>query len=379
MYNRRMIGTAPLAEPSRPVHAHDGTTRPAAGDTDLPERLFHGVTPVARRLARPLCCVAIDAEEDFDWMQPVRTTGYSTECMRGIVDLQEILAAYAIRPTYLLTYPVLDDPGAVATVRHQYERGQCDIGVQLHPWVTPPFDENPHHASYLGSLGAALEERKLLVLMDRFRACFAQAPIAFRAGRYGLSQATTGLLEKHGFEIDTSLAPRTDFSSQGGPDFSDYECVPFWFGRQRRLLELPLCRSLVGWAGGLAPLLYRAGSRAPLAGWHAPAVLSRLRCAERVTLSPEGNDAAAMLRLLRHRLRGGQDVFSLSFHSSSLAPGRNPYVRSKADLHAFYDRLSATLDAMARYGFEFATVTEMPGRLDAAARSAAGAGARASA
>ena len=96
-------------------------------------------------------------------------------------------------------------------------------------------------------------------------------------------------------------------------------------------------------------------------------MLSRLRCAERVTLSPEGNDTPAMLRLLRHRQRYGQTVFSLSFHSSSLVPGRNPYVRSKANLHVFYDRLSAILDAMASSGFDFASLADVPGLLDAEA------------
>jgi hypothetical protein len=105
-------------------------------------------------------------------------------------------------------------------------------------------------------------------------------------------------------------------------------------------------------------------------------VLSRLRCAERVTLSPEGNDVAAMRRFLRHRLARGQTVFSLSFHSSSLAPGRNPYVRSKAELHVFYDRLSASLDAMAGLGFGFAALADMPAMLgeptaDAVRRTAA--------
>jgi hypothetical protein len=333
------------------------------------DSLFRNIRRHAVVPERPICCLAVDAEEDFDWTRPVYATGYSTDCMYRIADLREIVAAYGLRPAYLLTYPVLEDADAVRMIRRQHERGECDMGLQLHPWVTPPFDDRAEQASYLGSLDPAVEERKLLTLIASFRRAFGFDPVLFRAGRYGLSAATTGLLEKYGFTVDTSLAPRTDFRMQGGPDFSAYDCEPFWFGKRRRLLELPLCRSLVGWSGALAPRLYRAATETSLARWHVPAVLSRLRCAERVTLSPEGNDTAAMLRFLQHRQRRGQAVFSLSFHSSSLVPGRNPYVRSKADLHVFYDRLSAILDAIASRGFRFASLAEIPALLDATTNS----------
>lgn len=340
----------------------------ASGDPATPEGdpLFGTIRPAAMP-ARPLCCLVVDAEEDFDWDRPTQATGYSTDCMRHLGDLRGIAAAYGLRPTYLLTYPVLEDDVVIRMLRRQHERGECDMGIQLHPWVTPPFAESASQVSYLGSLAPAVEERKLVALIDKFRAVFGFAPVTFRAGRYGLSHATTRLLEKHGFTVDTSLAPRTDFRPKGGPDFSRYDCAPFWFGQRRTLLEMPLCRSLVGWSGGLAPLLYRAIDTPALERWHVAAVLSRLRCAERVTLSPEGNDLPAMRRFLRHRRRRGQSVFSLSFHSSSLRPGRNPYVRGTADLHVFHDRLSAVLDAMARSGFGFAALAEMPALLGGAA------------
>jgi hypothetical protein len=75
-----------------------------------------------------------------------------------------------------------------------------------------------------------------------------------------------------------------------------------------------------------------------------------------------------MLRLLHNKLARGQGVYTLSFHSSSLALGRNPHVQTKAELHAFYDRLSAILDAMAsRLSFRFATLAEIPALLQGGA------------
>jgi hypothetical protein len=342
----------------------NGSVVDAAGTALFPNQRPPTVVP-----ARPICSLAIDAEEDFDWDTPVQGTRYSTGCMRHVQGLHDIVNAYGLRPTYLLTYPVLDDEDVVCILDRQLEKGQCDVGVQLHPWVNPPFDrEEGESASYLGSLTPESEERKLVTLKAKFRERFGRDPLIFRAGRYGLGRRTAGLLEAHGFEIDTSLAPRTDFSLQGGPDFSAFDCDPFWFGRDRALLELPLCRSLVGWGGPLAAPLYRAVSTSPFDRLHLQSLLSRMRCAERVTLSPEGNDFAAMRRLLRHLLGRGQKLVSVSFHSSSLAVGSNPYVQSKADLHAFYDRLSEILDMMAsEMDFAFHALSEIPSLIGGAA------------
>ena len=328
-----------------------------------------GQTPLFSDMteARPagdavLCTVAVDAEEDFDWQTPVRTTDYSTACMSRIPQLQEITGAYGAVPTYLLTYPVLGNQEVVRLLQRHLARGDCAFGAQLHPWVNPPFDgETGSAMSYAGNLRANLEERKLIMLMRRLQECFGEAPTCYRAGRYGLSRTTSSLLEKHGFVVDTSLAPRTTSVADGGPDYNNVDYQPFWFGETRRLLELPLCRSIVGWGGGAAAPIYHAMAAGSAAALRLPGVLTRVGLAERITLSPEGNDLPAMKRLVRRLLARGQRVFVVSFHSSSLAIGRNPYVQSKAELHQFYDRLSGILDYIA--GLQrarFVSLSQMP-------------------
>jgi hypothetical protein len=332
--------------------------------------MFSNVTPATSHSSRLVCALAVDAEEDFDWDKPVLSTDYSTHCMRKISDVQEIVGAYGVIPTYLLTYPVMQDKEAVQILNRQISRGQCDVGVQLHPWVNPPFDGPScgswgSGTSFSGNLPAGLEERKLIELKRRFVECFGREPRVYRAGRYGLGSDTPDMLERHGFTIDTSLAPRTTSLDEGGPDHANYDYQTFWFGRHRRLLELPLCRSVVGWGGGLAAPVYRRLATPTLKRLRIPGTVTRVRFAERITLSPEGNDVGAMLRLVRHLRARGETIFVLSFHSSSLAIGRNPYVQTKADLHTFYDRLSAILDALAsRMRFEFASLAELPSYLE---------------
>jgi len=330
------------------------------------DRFFGSPQPALARPGTRLGTVVIDAEEDFDWNAPVQGSRASTANMRQIVTLHEILTGWQAVPTYLLTYPVLEDTDAVRILRRQVELGQCGVGLQLHPWVTPPFEETPSlRNSFLGNLGPDLEERKMVALKTRFEQCFGFAPAVYRAGRYGFSPYTAGLLEKHGLRIDTSIAPQTSFVAEGGPDYTGYDYRLFWFGRQRPLLEVPLCRSVVGWAGSRGAPLYQALAGQRWTRQHVLGLVTRLRCAERMTLSPEGNDTAAMRRLARGLRARQENVLALSFHSSSLQAGHNPYVRSKADLHAFYDRLSAILDHLVTVmGFRFAAIEAVPEHLE---------------
>ena len=329
------------------------------------ETLFTGMIPVQGRCTGLIGTVVIDAEEDFDWNTPIQGTENSTAHMKNVRVLGPLLAAFRIVPSYLLTYPVLEDPDVVAILRRQLDKGQCVLGVQLHSWVTPLLDgSSSNRHSFLGNLEANLEEKKLVTIKMRFRQAFGFDPIINRAGRYGLSRHTSHLLEKHGFCIDTSVAPRTNFAGVGGCDYTDYDCSPFWFGKERTLLEIPLCRAIVGWGGKWASKLYQYLTNPRLSQLHAPSVLTRSRCAERVTLSPEGNDVPAMHRLIDGLRTRGQQVFTLSFHSSSLEAGRNPYVQSRADLHGFYDRMSAILDYMVTdRSIRFVGTEDIPGIL----------------
>ena len=317
----------------------------------------------ARAVTQDLVCtVAIDAEEDFDWDRPVIGTPHSTSCMRHIPELQAILQAYRIRPTYLLTFPILENEEVLRILRRYDERGECDLGIQLHPWVTPPFGSETSSSahSYSGNLAPALEAMKLVTLSRRFADAFGRPPRIYRAGRYGMGEHTAAALAEIGITIDTSLAPRTDFSPEGGPDYTGFDYRPFWFGNGTRILELPLCRDIVGWGGSLAPPLYRALTSGSLLRTRLSSVMTRSRFAERITLSPEGNDLPAMIRLVRGLVANGRHVLVLSFHSSSLEPGRNPYVREKRDLHEFYDRLSGILDFVSRLTpMRFASLTEI--------------------
>lgn len=325
------------------------------------------IAPVAVRLrdSTPIATVIIDTEEDFNWLTPVEGTPHDTDYLHHLDQLVPILRAYDAVPTLLLTFPILENQKLVTQLRRMVERGDCALGLQLHAWVTPPFDGQPRSDfSFASNLNSAIEAQKLENLFQKFLTCFATPPTVFRSGRYGLGRHTARMISALGITVDTSVAPRTSMADEGGPDYSMIDFRPFWFGDDRKILELPLCRSIIGWGGGLGGKAYRRvmrpGHRNQLLG----AALARLGCAERITLSPEGNGAGAARRLTRTLLSRGQRILPLSFHSSSIWPGRNPYVRNRSDLQHFYDELSAMMSNLTdRLGCRFVRADAIPALL----------------
>ena len=103
----------------------------------------------------------------------------------------------------------------------------------------------------------------------------------------------------------------------------------------------------VGYTGLLAgfPAMARALTKHPLlTALRLRAVLARLRLLDRIVLTPEGITFEEQRRLTRAMLRRGYRVFSLTFHSPSLAPGNTPYVRDSAQLQSFLRRIEQYLE-----------------------------------
>jgi phosphatidyl-myo-inositol dimannoside synthase len=321
--------------------------------------------PVAPYRGPPLLAVVVDAEEEFEWAVPLAPQHRGTVSIRAQRSAHTLFAHYGIKPTYLVTYPLAAEDSAIGVLRDYLAEGLCEIGAQLHPWVTPPFASGaPETQSYPGNLPVAIEREKLARLVGAIETAFALQPTAYKAGRYGFGPNTAALLEDAGFEVDTSLIPRTSYAESGGPEFSDYDYNPFWFGRRRRLLELPVTRALTGVLARHWPRLHQRAERQPWRSLHAGGLLSRAGLIERITLSPEGSDLDAMCRLTRVLLARGTRVLTLSYHSPSLEPGHTPYVRNERDLARFLDDLSGFLSFFRdEIGGEFLTLRELRRRL----------------
>lgn len=317
----------------------------------------------------PLLTVIVDAEEEFDWSQPVSPRSTGVSAIRHQVKAHRIFERYAVKPTYLVDYPVAAQADGYLPLAELLKDGVCEIGAHLHPWVNPPLEEAvSERMSYPGNLPAPLERAKLAALTAVIEENFGVTPRVYRAGRFGVGQATAGILQQLGYEVDTSVVPETDFRRWHGPDFRRCRARPYWFGEGRRLLEVPLSVGFYGALAGIGRTIYSAATLPPGRVLRLPAILARARLLERIRLTPEGINADEQQRLTAAMLRTGHRVFALTYHSPSLALGHTPYVRNDRDLRVFLDRIECFLDYFfGQVGGRPTTLSEI--RLIAEARS----------
>lgn len=288
----------------------------------------------------PVVLTIIDAEEEFDWSQPFSRHNTSTHSMAAQVLAHQIYDRYGVVPVYLIDHAVASTPESITVLNDLLQDGRCDIGAQLHPWVTPPFlEEVNNRNSFACNLPLALQYEKIASLTETIHRNFGAAPQIFRTGRYGLGLRTGDILKSLGYRVDTSVFPYRDYTPIGGTNFYGCPTSPYWLDTESTLLEIPVTCSVVGrlrrYGPRLAPLAFSSAATR----LHLPGLLARAGLLERINLSPEGTTLHDARRLVKSMIQAGQRVFTVTYHSPSLAPGNTPYVRDGRDLARFLEWL----------------------------------------
>lgn len=300
--------------------------------------------------------LTVDTEEEFDWTKPFERTGYGLDHIPRLAKFQQFCEGLGIVPTYLVDYPVATSPMAAEILGPALQAGRAEVGIQLHPWVNPPHEEEVNvHNSFAGNLPPELEKAKFLRLRDAIERHLGAVPQIYRAGRYGLGPATAQILSDAAIAIDTSIRSRFDYSSNGGPNYRDHPVRPWWIDRANGLMELPLTTVFWGPLRQQGPWLY------PLL-WRVPRLrgaLARLGLLERIPLTPEGVSADEALKGIDIAIDDGLPVLVFSFHSPSLRPGHTPYVRDEDDLDRLYDWWRTVAECLARRGVKPTSVREI--------------------
>lgn len=294
--------------------------------------------------ARPMLCVVVDTEEQFDWRGPFSRDNVAISAIGSLHLAQRLFTRFGVRPAYLLDHPIVASALGRDLFGAWHGAGLCEIGAQLHAWVNPPHVEEVNAAnSFPGNLPPGLERQKLACLAEAIAAAFGARPRIYKAGRYGLGPSTATTLEQLGFAVDTSVLPHTDLRFKFGPDLRCFGPRPFLFGETRPLLQLPVTRGFLGHARDHAARLFSLVERETRLCGYARGALARAGLIDRVTLTPEGITLAQLRALTHALLARGERIFVLSFHSPSLEPGHTPYVVDARTRDAFLDRIEAYL------------------------------------
>ena len=304
----------------------------------------------------PALLVGIDTEGDNQWSASARRD-QRFENIYALERLHDFFSTFGIRPTYLVTYPVVRDSKSAAVLRRLADRGNCEIGAHHHAWETPPYEPGDiDRHPYALSLPLPQFDDQLASLTTAISESVGVRPTSYRSGRFGFAAAHVSSLERLGYAVDSSVAPLLYEAHKAGPDFVDAPVTPYFLSYDdparpgsSTLLELPVSAAL---SRRLPAWVERRYGRAP---W--PYTTKRLlrlaRLAHVRWLRPSYSSAEDMVALGRQLTSRGVPLLNVIFHSSEAIVGGSPYNRTEAELDAFFGRLrrffetaAAELDAM---------------------------------
>ncbi len=133
----------------------------------------------------------VDTEEEFDWSDSLSRDEHGVSAVPALREGQAMFEAAGLAPCYLVDTPILDSGEAIEILGEMLESGTASVGAHLHPWVTPPFDEDVSaRNSYAGNLPEAMERQKIRHVRSLIADRLGTAPRAYRAGRYGVGPNT---------------------------------------------------------------------------------------------------------------------------------------------------------------------------------------------
>lgn len=294
----------------------------------------------------PALLVGIDTEGDNQWSAESRLHP-TYENIYALPRLHDLFRRHDVRPTYLVTHPVVTDPRSAEVLRALRETGTCEIGAHHHAWETPPCtDEDVRRHVYALELPADRFEAQLTSLTGAIAGAVNHRPTSYRSGRFGFSAAHVAPLERAGYRIDSSVAPLFYEKHKGGPDFADAPLAPYPLDYEHptrpgrsRVLELPISCALNRRLPRGAQLLW---ARAPRP-YTTRRVLKKLGVVRPLWLRPSYSSLEDMNALAQRLADDRVPLLNVVFHSSEAIVGGSPYNRTQGELDAFLERLDAFL------------------------------------
>jgi hypothetical protein len=306
--------------------------------------------------------ITIDTEED-NW------SDYNSEPVLSnigkLTELQSLFDKYDVKPTYLISYPVATDKNSISILRKILDRDRCEIGAHLHPWNTPPFEEEKTvKNTMLFNLSKELQYRKLESLHQKIVENFKMVPITFRSGRWGFDQTVAENIHRLGYKVDTSVSPYLNWKNYHGPDFSNRSPMPQILrmgpsgSADSSILEVPATIGFLQDNYERCNARMNAISGSALRHFRLIGILDKLKIINKVWLSPESDDAGKMIRLAESVKRNKYPILNMFFHSPSLQHGLTHFTKTKEEEKELTSRIEKFLEYTAISNIEPITMSE---------------------
>lgn len=299
--------------------------------------------------------IVIHTEEEFDWAGGFNRHNTSVTHGKELTDMCVDMLKLGCCITFAMDWSFVTSEQGQDVIRFMQEKyaEQVEFAAHLHPWVNPPFDEQPSDTdnideklSYPGNLPADLEKSKLSMLTDKIAELTSVRPTTYLAGRYGVGANTYKILSELGYKVDVSISPFADFMHQDGPDFSNKNNESFM---QNGIKCIPHSTGYISHIGALADWLNRDTTNLhKLNNNVVGKVILKLLGVERVRLSPEGFNESQMKKLVASLTRTRIEHLIYSFHSSTSKVGGSPYAGTLSSHKCVLTQNIATLSMLKR-------------------------------
>jgi hypothetical protein len=292
--------------------------------------------------AKPKLLILIHTEEEFDWGKPFSRESRGVFHIPRLLEYQEMFSQFHASVAYAVSYPVAENESSASFIKEVSESFEnVTIGMHCHPWVNPPYDEVVNSFnSYPGNLPFNQEKEKLVKLYEKIEENIGSSPEFYLAGRYGIGNNTYNILNDLGVKTDFSPMPFYDYSAQDGPNFSQSSTR---VTVDQNILVIPHSSGFIGWLskGGEKPALLNYRQLVKLRITSAFSILGGF---SQVILTPEGFSLKQMKALTIKLIKSNHDTIVLSFHSTSIVPGLNPFVSNLIERTHFFEQLQQYLE-----------------------------------
>lgn len=288
--------------------------------------------------------VTIDTEEEREWGSDyLDHTNYTVNNIQYLNPLQKLFNKYGVKPTYLIDYPVAIDKKASKTLKDFQNNDGAEIGMHLHPWVNPPYEEERTTAnSFPSNLPPELQHKKMELLTNVIADATGQRPVTYRAGRYGFNESSVKVLEELGYLVDTSVVPFREGKKDFEPTFGWLpQTEPYFINPKNikeaggsKLLEVPLT---VGFSKKVPQLLAKHYTGLPNIGLRR--MLKKVLDIDLYWLRPSYANIRQMIQLSEAQIAGGATYLNMMFHSNELMPGGSKYNTTQEDVAIYIKRL----------------------------------------
>jgi hypothetical protein len=299
--------------------------------------------------------VTLDTEADKDSVWRNANPPGFRSLTQGIPKiLTPLFRRFGVRPTYLLSYEVLEDKVSCDVLS---ELGTtAELGAHLHTEFVPPdrslFLHNmgglPNY-EIQAQLSPDIEEEKLSNLTDLFRESFGYAPVSFRSGRYGMSNVTPSILAKLGYLVDSSITPGLRWNyPEGKIDYRQAQREPHWlYTPNGKLLELPVSIMPGGKVAHLVRDLPDIPSR-----------IARRLLGKRSQYHWLRPSWCSGMDLIRYIERSNDQFLVMMLHSMEVIPGASPYAKTADDVKRIILAMEQCFEYAQRNGIVFCTMAE---------------------